>query len=57
MSVIITTQGLFNAKESYEEIQELVLRGDWIELTRIETQHKKPIGKITINRVQIVLFY
>ena len=57
MSVIITTEGIFNVQETYEEIQELVLIGDWIELTRIETQHKKPIGKITINRVQIVLFY
>jgi hypothetical protein len=57
MSVIITTQGLFNVQETYDKIQELVLIWDWIELTRIETQHKKPIGKITINRGQIVLFY
>jgi hypothetical protein len=57
MSVIITTEGIFHVKETYEEIQQLVLQWDWIELTRIKTQHNKPISKITINRVQIVLFY
>jgi hypothetical protein len=57
MRTVVTTEGIFHVKETYEEIQQLVLQWDWIELTRIETKFMKPIGKITINRVQIVLFY
>jgi hypothetical protein len=57
MRTVVTTEGIFHVKETYEEIQQLVLQWDWIELNQLDFQTGLDAGKITMNRVQIVLFY
>jgi hypothetical protein len=51
MRTVVTTEGIFHVKETYEEIQELVLRGDWVELNQLDFQTGLDAGKITMNRV------